>query len=624
MASTRNKSENLKQKSRVLIALGLVTLTGSTGFGQAPVAPSSLPAFIPVANQPAAVKIASGPLKKDTALKRTSNSTNASASLPAPEAAESLPALGATAPALASAAPSREQVLEARLRELEADAAGKSAREVELEERLKNLERFLSRPEMTASTSLEAQQPPTAPATGTMDSRDDDLPPGEEAYVPVGVDPPGGPASPPVANEFGVPGEGKPQMPYTPKLKKGYAGIGPGFVISTDDDEYQLQFHNLTQFELRQYNNQNMNPTHSTFDFPRQRLIFNGRLTKPIEYFIATNWGINNLALLDCFVNLHYDDRIQFKLGRFKTPFAYEFYAEPSTWLISPERSVFFNNYGPNRDVGAMVWGQIFDKTADYAAGVFNGVRSGNVDNNNAKQAMGYFNIRPFEKAGIDQLKHWNVGGSASYNVYNGSARPEVFRTNVPYPGDPNVSPQFLTLNNNVWEFGTQNLWAIHSAYFYKSLSVIGEYMAGFETYAKQTSLTKGTHVPMNGWYIQGAYFLTGEHVNSRGMVAPLRPFNPKGWSGFGAVELTGRFANQTTDKSIFNFAQVSKWTNDVNVIDVGVNWYWSSYLKFYLGWQRALYGEPIQAAPGLKSSSPPSYWMSSTDMLWLRAQIYY
>ena len=292
-------------------------------------------------------------------------------------------------------------------------------------------------------------------------------------------------------------------MPYTPKLKKGFAGIGPGFVISTDDDEYQLQFHNLTQFELRQYNNQNMFPTHSTFDFPRQRLIFNGRLTKPIEYFVATNWGINNLALLDCFINLHYDDRLQFKLGRYKTPFSYEFYAEPSIGLISPERSVWYNNYGPNRDLGAMVWGQIFGKTTDYAAGVFNGVRGGNVDNNNAKDFIAYFNTRPFEKTGIDLLKYWNIGGSTTYNVYNGVARPEVFRTNIPYPGDPNVSPQFLLMNPNVQSFGTQNFWDIHSAFYYKGLSLIGEYTAGFETYAKTASLTKGTHVPSNGWDLQ-------------------------------------------------------------------------------------------------------------------------
>ena len=389
---------------------------------------------------------------------------------------------------------SRELELETRIKELEQAAAIRTAREISLEERLKSIESMVTTRTATVS-SLSSQRPGTAGAV--------DPPPGEEALVSPGVN--GGTLAPspnpslPAGNlpDDAVPGydlvetpQGqpvapnlaaaassaakKPEMPYTPKLVKGYAGVGPGFVISSDDDEYQLQFHNLTQFELRQYNNQNMNPTKSGFGFPRQWLIFNGRLTKPIEYFVATNWGFTNLSLLDAFINIHYDDRIQFKIGRFKTPYSYEFYAEPINGLISPERSIFFNNYGPNRDLGAMVWGQVFDKTTDYAVGVFNGVRNGQVDNNNAKDVIAYFNSRPLEKSGIDLLKYWNVGGSTSYNVYNGVARPEVFRTNVPYPGDPSVSPLWMQLNPGVQNFGSEKLWSMHSAWFYKSASVIG------------------------------------------------------------------------------------------------------------------------------------------------------
>jgi phosphate-selective porin OprO/OprP len=539
---------------------------------------------------------------------------------------------------------SREAELEARIKELEQAAAERTAREVSLEQRLKSIESMMATRASATVSSVGTQVPGRVGAI--------DPPAGEEALVPSGVN--GGNLAPslnpslPGSNlpDDAVPGydvidtpQGlpastlasaassaakKPDMPFSPKLNKGYAGVGPGFVISSEDDEFQLQFHNLTQVELRQYNNQNMNPTHSTFGIPRQWLIFNGRLSKPIEYFVATNWGFTNLNLLDTFINIHYDDRLQLKLGRFKTPYTYEFYAEPVNGLINPERSMFFNNYGPNRDVGAMFWGQVFNKTTDYAVGVFNGVRNGNIDNNNAKDIIAYFNSRPLEKSGSDLFKYWNVGGSTSYNVYNGTARPEVFRTNVPYPGDPNVSPQWLILNPNTQSFGSQKLWSVHSAWFYKSLSLIGEWNSGYETYAKTSSLMKGTHVPTNGWYLQAGYFLTGEQVTSRGVVQPLHPFNPKGKDGLGAFELGFRWAEQSLDKSIFGFASDKKWTNDTNVVDLGLNWYWNSNVKFYIGWQRAMFGQPIQAAPGLTPSASPSYWMSSSDMLWLRAQLYY
>jgi phosphate-selective porin OprO and OprP len=50
--------------------------------------------------------------------------------------------------------------------------------------------------------------------------------------------------------------------------------------------------------------------------------------------------------------------------------------------LITPERSLFFNNFGQNRDVGFMPYGQLFDtdngvSRVQYAAGIFNGNRNG-------------------------------------------------------------------------------------------------------------------------------------------------------------------------------------------------------------------------------------------------------
>lgn len=523
---------------------------------------------------------------------------------------------------------SREAELEQRIRELEKAASERTAREAALEERLKSLEKMLNRDAgVVPSTNLELQDP-----------RDDPLP-GEEAFLPEAVElqaPGMMPAAPPANLPPGAPLSEKAsaaanasdevRMPYKGKALKGSAGfgVGSGFVITTDDDEYQLQLHNLTQLDLRMYNDPKMYPTNSSFGFPREWLIFNGRLTKPIEYTVILNWGFTNINLLDAFVNFNYDPRLQVKIGRFKTPWSYEFYAEPVNGLINPERSIYFNNIGENRDTGVMVWGQVFDKTTDYAIGVFNGVRNGYVDNNDAKAVMGYFNTRPLEKSGIDLFKYWNVGGSMAFNVYNDVARPELYRTNVPYPGDATMSPLWLQLNKDTYAFGSQQFFGLHSAFYYDSLSLIGEWYSGYETYAKKSNLLNGDKIVNNGWYIQAGYFLTGEKVTSRGLVNPLREFNPKSWDGLGALELAFRYANQTVDKDVFNFAPASKWTNDTDVIDIGMNWYWNANMKFYFGWERALFGQPIQAAPGVNPNGPPQYWMSTSDMFWARMQLYY
>jgi phosphate-selective porin OprO/OprP len=522
---------------------------------------------------------------------------------------------------------SREAALEQRIKELEKVANERTEREAALEQRLKSLEKMLNKDVgVVPSSNIELQDP-----------RDDPLP-GEEAYLPQSVDlqPPG---MAPVAPGTNLPSGAslaekasaaanagdEIQMPYKGKALKGSAGFGQGagFVITTDDDEYQLQIHDLTQIDFRQYDPR-LYPTNSSFGFPRQWLIFNGRLTKPLEYMVIINWGFTNINLLDAFVNINYDPRLQVKIGRFKTPWSYEFYAEPVNGLISPERSIYFNNLGENRDTGVMVWGQVLDKTTDYAVGVFNGVRNGYVDNNDAKATMAYFNTRPLERTGIDLFKYWNVGGSMAYNVYNDLARPELYRTNVPYPGDSTMSPIWLQLNKDIYSFGSQQFYGLHSALYYNSLSLIGEWYGGYETYAHKSNLLKGDKIVNNGWYVQAGYFLTGEHVTSRGVVNPLRPFNPKSLDGLGAFELAFRYANQTVDKTVFQFASQSKWTNDTDVLDLGINWYWNSNIKFYAGWERAMFGRPIQAAPGVNPSGPPQYWMNNSDMFWARLQLYF
>src|SRR5207248_1511768 len=111
--------------------------------------------------------------------------------------------------------------------------------------------------------------------------------------------------------------------------------FGNGFQLSTEDDEYQFQFRSLFQFDYRGYEQGGQNPVHDTFAIPRNWLVFGGRLTKPFEYSLVTNVGFQNLNLFDAFLNIHYDDRLQVKIGRYKTPFTYEFYSLSVNGLIT-------------------------------------------------------------------------------------------------------------------------------------------------------------------------------------------------------------------------------------------------------------------------------------------------
>ena len=71
--------------------------------------------------------------------------------------------------------------------------------------------------------------------------------------------------------------------PATLENHPGNVKFGPGFEIRSDDDEFILQFHNLTQFDYRGYEQGGQDPVHDTFVFPRQWFMFSGRMTQAVR-----------------------------------------------------------------------------------------------------------------------------------------------------------------------------------------------------------------------------------------------------------------------------------------------------------------------------------------------------
>ena len=144
---------------------------------------------------------------------------------------------------------------------------------------------------------------------------------------------------------------------------------------------------------------------------------------------------------LDVWLNVHYDDRLQFKLGRMFTPFTYELFNQPTNAMIVPERSLFYNNFGPGRDSGAMAWGHAYDNRVDYAVGIFNGFRNGFIDTNDFKDVVATINFRPFLLREDSWLEHLNFGGSVAAEAGQLPSSPQVMRTNVAFSGNLTSAP---------------------------------------------------------------------------------------------------------------------------------------------------------------------------------------
>src|SRR5262249_52774511 len=85
--------------------------------------------------------------------------------------------------------------------------------------------------------------------------------------------------------------------------------FGPGFQFQTLDNEFLLQIHIQSQIESRVWGDANGTPFKDGFYLPRQRIFFNGRITKPLEYVFSINRGFGDLNILETFLNFHPTDK---------------------------------------------------------------------------------------------------------------------------------------------------------------------------------------------------------------------------------------------------------------------------------------------------------------------------
>jgi phosphate-selective porin OprO/OprP len=399
-----------------------------------------------------------------------------------------------------------------------------------------------------------------------------------------------------------------------------------GLELSSPDDEFKLTFHDMTQLEYRAFPLSQEGLLHSQFFVPRQRWYFTGRATRNIEFYTSINRGYGSLDVLDAFIGYRLGERLQFRVGRMKTPYLYEYYSIAEGDLIAPERSMFAGNLAGNRQDGAMALGELFEGRMGYAMGIFNGPRNSFQDFNGAKDAIGYVNSRPFlTSERFAALNYLNIGGSFEVGYQTEPIQPSILTTandetaQTNNPTVESLSPTFLAFNNNVVEHGQRNQWAGHAIWFYKSLMVFAEYGGGVAGY----SLTNGktsTYIPFSGYNVSVSYFLTGEEITRRvNIVKPRRDFSlVKGQWAPGAWEVYGRFSTLDFGKEVFTagFADPNLWSNHAWATDVGVNWYLNFYTRVFLDWQHSEFGDPVLIAP--------NRFGPTRDLFWIRFQLFF
>ena len=408
------------------------------------------------------------------------------------------------------------------------------------------------------------------------------------------------------------------------------AHLDEGFQFSSADEEYELRLRVLDQTDFKDFVPNNQFPAKSGLYIPRVRVYFEGRLTRLFDYEVSLQRSVDGVwDLLDANLRITPDRGFQLIFGRQLVPYSYDWYDHLEQYFLTPERALFPLNFGLSREAGLLARGFLFDDRLQYAAGGFDGRLVGVADNNNTRDAVGYFNARPFlnvdENLGF--LRYLNLGASGFVGQQVGAQTPLPIRTSLQSSENDEAanqaSSEILQFREDVFAYGQRSGGALHLAWYYRQLSIESEYNVGRLQFLKSENPRERPVVPVSGYHIGAGYFVTGEEVTGRTTVDPLRPLRLRpdgGVAGLGAVELFARFSQLSLSPIVFqdNLADSNAWTRSAFETDIGWNWYLNRYIKFYFDWQHVGYSTPVLINPG------SDLYSRTNDLFWVRCQIYF
>lgn len=250
------------------------------------------------------------------------------------------------------------------------------------------------------------------------------------------------------------------------------------------------------------------------------------------------------------------------------------------------EQSFVTANLLPQRDIGASLFGDLFEGKLNYAVGYSNGVIDGGdqsvaLDNNNDKELTARLFAQPFKGDG-SWLSGLGFGLAATTIDQEGTT------TSTQLPSYRSFSQiNFFSYSANTFADGRRTRYAPQAYYYYGPFGVMAEYAR------ENQGVTNGNHhatLAHEAWQGTFSYILTGEEA-SYGSVKPKISFKPNN-DGWGAWELVARVSAMNLDDDTFTgnanrFATIASSSRSAKAWGLGVNWYLNNYMRFAFDYEK-------------------------------------
>ncbi len=290
----------------------------------------------------------------------------------------------------------------------------------------------------------------------------------------------------------------------------------------------------------------------------RARLYVAGTLYKDLDFKLQFDFAGGDADMKDAYLkfkNIPFVGNVT--VGHFKEPFSLEELTS-SKYITFLERALP-NVFAPGRNMGIMANDTLLDERMTWAIGLFransNDFGEDDVDGESALTAR--VSWLPWYEEKGRRLLH--LGGGYSFRTVQDPIR---FRQR---PEAHWIAQRFTDTGS--FDADHVNLFNAEAALVYGPFSVQGEYLAAV------VESDEAGNLCLNSFYVQGSYFLTGEHrpykrsAGAFSRVRPKRNFRDNG--GWGAWEVAARYSFLDLDD-----AGLPDTARSMQNATIGLNWY--------------------------------------------------
>lgn len=368
-----------------------------------------------------------------------------------------------------------------------------------------------------------------------------------------------------------------------------------GFFVQAPDGYYKLRIGGYAHADGRFFVDNEDPASDSQFTLRRARLDIRANLAQYFELRILPDFQGGRIQLQDFYLDAKYFPEAYVRVGKFKSLIGLERITS-ATSLVFIERA-FPTSLAPNRDLGALLMGDIARGQYSYAIGIANGVPDGasngsDTDLNGDKDFLGRVFVHPLQNSSVPALRGLGLGVAGTFGRQvtsptspdlpsfrtSGQARYFSYRTDTPPTTAGTTTPD-----------GAHYRWSPQAYYYFGPFGLLGEYISASQRLVRGE---EDEEVTNDAWQIQASYVLTGEPVTFKG-VAPAKVFDPRKGT-WGAWQVAARYSELDIDNEVFDagFADSTRSASKASMWSVGLNWYLNPNVMFALNFDRTDFEE--------------------------------